>query len=444
MSALVKITRALLHVALNDLERPHPFAAERLGFFSFRQSGHPKNPQILCYDYHPIPDDHYVRDRTVGGRIGGAAIQAAMLRGYREKAGQLWVHMHGRVGNPGASGTDRREGPRVVQSCANLYPDSMHGWAVISEDGITGEAKDRDGILVSLDRLAVVGWPMIVPPRPAVEPKLWRRRATDFDADRQSFLGPDAQPTIERSKLGIVGLGGGGSHINQQAAHIGFLRGVLCDAQRIEKTNLNRLVGATRQDVRGKRFKAEIAARVWRGIQPHAELDDRPLSWEDKREELRDCDIIFGAIDGFAARRDLEAFCRSHCIPFIDIGMLVLRPERRPPEIRGQAILSMPGELCMHCLQFLTGRNLAEEVQRYDKSPQPQVVWPNGTLASSAIGYALGMLTAWSGENRPVCRIDYRGSALGLTPAPIAEMLRGKVCPHYPLSQAGDPIFRSL
>jgi tRNA A37 threonylcarbamoyladenosine dehydratase len=33
---------------------------------------------------------------------------------------------------------------------------------------------------------------------------------------RQSFLGPDAEARIPRCTVGVVGLGGGGSHIVQQ------------------------------------------------------------------------------------------------------------------------------------------------------------------------------------------------------------------------------------
>src|SRR5437879_6710362 len=68
--------------------------------------------------------------------------------------------------------------------------------------------------------------------------------------NRQSFLGPSAQDIFSRAKVGIVGLGGGGSHINQQLAHIGFRGVVLCDDDRVEWTNLNRLVGATLRNAR--------------------------------------------------------------------------------------------------------------------------------------------------------------------------------------------------
>lgn len=82
MNPLLKIPRQLLEAALTDLERPHSFAAERLGFFSFRQSNSSICPHLLCYDYHPIADECYVHDDTVGGRINSVAIQDAMNRGY--------------------------------------------------------------------------------------------------------------------------------------------------------------------------------------------------------------------------------------------------------------------------------------------------------------------------------------------------------------------------
>ena len=47
--------------------------------------------------------------------------------------------------------------------------------------------------------------------------------------DRQSFLGVNSQSIIQSTKVGIVGLGGGGSHVVQQLAHIGFLNFVIFD-----------------------------------------------------------------------------------------------------------------------------------------------------------------------------------------------------------------------
>ncbi len=451
MKTLVKIPRKLLFTALDDLERRHPFAGERLGFFSFRQSIHAQTPILLCHEYHSIPDEQYVVDWTCGGRINGEAIRAAMGRAYREQSGQLWVHTHGRQGDPMGSHQDLLDGPKVAQSVLNAQPKALQGWAVISEEGIFGEARGADDSVLPLTDLTVVGWPM--------SSSRWRKRESTFKRilkgfstkrtdnsryDRQSFLGPNSQAVIENAKVGIVGLGGGGSHISQQLAHLGFRRIVLCDADRIEATNLNRVVGATLQDVRKKRHKTEICGRLFQKLQPKAQIDAAPEKWECKLDALRDCDLIFGCVDSFMIRRDLEAFCRSLMIPLIDIGMKVLRAEGAPPEICGQTILSMPGELCMHCHQFLTPENLAREAEDYNAGPQPQVVWPNGVLASNAVGYAMGLLTGWSGSKPPSWRVDYKGSQMLLTGSHLVEALQNSTCRHYPLSRTGDAIFRKL
>jgi hypothetical protein len=444
---LVKIPRSLLIAALNDLERPHPFAGERVGFFSFRQSMHATRPLLICVAYHPVPDAQYVPDRSCGARINGEAIRAAMGRSFRDKAGELWVHTHGRHGTPSASSTDVVEGPNVVTSLANAQWETCQGWAVISEQGIGGQVRMPAGAVHQLAELGVIGWPLVLPPREQPSSLLGRlrRRITHSERyARQSFLGLDAQRLFRSAKIGVIGLGGGGSHINQQLAHIGFQNAVLCDADKAEMSNLNRLVGATLQDVKKKRYKTRIASRLFRKLQPQACIDDEPLPWEEKRERLRECDLIFGCMDSFSGRRDLEAFCRLLMIPLIDIGMTVHRSDGVPPEIYGQAILSMPGGPCMNCLQLLTPENLGFEAQDYNAGPQPQVIWPNGVLASTAIGYAIGLLTGWSGPPAPCCRIDHRGSRLTLNPSNLALAMGSHACLHYPLANAGDPIYTKL
>jgi tRNA A37 threonylcarbamoyladenosine dehydratase len=69
-----------------------------------------------------------------------------------------------------------------------------------------------------------------------------------------------------RSRAALVGLGGGGSHVAQQLAHIGLGNFLLIDPDFIEDTNLNRLVGATLEDVKLGTAKVDIAERVIKGV----------------------------------------------------------------------------------------------------------------------------------------------------------------------------------
>src|SRR5689334_7577265 len=88
------------------------------------------------------------------------------------------------------------------------------------------------------------------------------------DFSRQSFLGTRAQEVLANTRVTIAGLGGGGSHIAQQLAHVGVGEIRLVDPDKIEPSNLNRLVGATQADVDQKLPKVEIARRTIVGVRP--------------------------------------------------------------------------------------------------------------------------------------------------------------------------------
>ena len=198
-----------------------------------------------------------------------------------------------------------------------------------------------------------------------------------------------------RSKAALVGLGGGGSHIAQQLAHIGLGSFLPIDPDFIEDTNLNRLVGATMEDVKLGTAKVDIAERVIKAVNPAAEVNKRRANWTEVTAELRDVDVIFACVDSIGCRSELEAFARRFLIPLIDIGMDV-HESSGEFSISGQVMLSMPGKPCMRCMGLVTDEALAKEAARYGAAGgKPQVVWPNGTLASIAVGFFMKLVTPW-------------------------------------------------
>lgn len=262
---------------------------------------------------------------------------------------------------------------------------------------------------------------------------------------RQSFLGCNSQEQIANCIVGVAGLGGGGSHIVQQLAHLGFQNFVLFDRDRIEDSNLNRLVGGTADDVAAQRLKVEIARRLILGVRPHAQVETVVDVWQNRADLLKRCDIIFGCVDGFDQRRQLEATARRYMIPLIDIGMDVLVLDGAAPEISGQVILSMPGEPCMTCMGFLDDASLAREAARYgDAGINPQVVWSNGVLASTAVGLAVDLVTDWSKALRKRAYLCYRGSTGTLSPHVRLGYLPPGPCPHFPGEGVGDPRLRPM
>ncbi len=257
--------------------------------------------------------------------------------------------------------------------------------------------------------------------------------------NRQSFLGADLDEVLNNCVIGVVGLGGGGSQIVQQLAHIGFKRYALYDYDTVEDTNLNRLIGATELDVELKSPKMAIAIRLIRGLHQDASIIPVYKKWQEEPLHLKTCDIIFGCLDGYQNRSELEALARRAMIPYIDIGMDVGKVENEPPRMSGQVIASIPGLPCMRCYGFLNESVLAEEAKAYGAAGvRPQVVWPNGVLASTAVGLAMNLLTNWTEKcEKQLIYYEYDGNKGTIKPHLKTE-IRFESCTHYEPHNVGD------
>jgi molybdopterin-synthase adenylyltransferase len=260
--------------------------------------------------------------------------------------------------------------------------------------------------------------------------------------DRQSFLGPNSDAILDAAMIGIVGLGGGGSHVVQQTAHMGIGGYVPADPQAIEDTNTNRLIGGTLADVDVDLPKVDIAERLIRSLQPNARIIPVKDNWLAAADDLKLCDVIVGAVDSVKEREQLERFARRHLIPYIDIGMDVHDLGKKGFLVSGQVILSLAGCPCMRCCGFITDERLEQEAKRYGAAgSRPQVVWSNGVLASTAVGLLTQVLTPWYPNPPGFVYLDYDGNKGTVTPNARMELLKDLVCPHHPASEAGDPLF---
>jgi molybdopterin-synthase adenylyltransferase len=260
---------------------------------------------------------------------------------------------------------------------------------------------------------------------------------------RQSFLGLNSEEMIALCTVGVVGLGGGGSHIVQQLAHVGFQRYVIYDGDIVEESNLNRLVGAKSVDVLAATSKLHVAKMMIYGLQPQARVTALPCRWQDDPYPLRGCQIVFGCVDSYLGRHELEVACRRYLMHYVDVGMDVHGKERSV--IGGQVILSSPGNPCMRCMGLLTDDKLGEEAARYGNAgSRPQVVWPNGVLASTAVGLAVEIVTGWTGRPRRYAYLVYDGNQGTLKESATLRNLNIKACPHFSDSEVGDPVLVEL
>lgn len=259
---------------------------------------------------------------------------------------------------------------------------------------------------------------------------------------RQSFLGSSSGQTLGGLTVGLVGLGGGGSHVAQQLAHAGVGGYVLVDPDIITLTNLNRLVGAIYKDAEEGTQKVEIAARLIRGIAPNTRIQKFASAWQEASDALKDCDVVIGGLDSVRAKDELDAFCRRFLIPYIDMGMDVNRLSERAYLISGQVVMTSPGHPCLRCLGIVTEEGLKSEANNYGAAgSMPQVVWPNGVLASTAVGLCMQLITPWHGTSSGSAFLEYDGNTNTLKPAHILQVQRQRKCRHYDEHEVGDPLF---
>lgn len=266
----------------------------------------------------------------------------------------------------------------------------------------------------------------------------------DRDFSRQSFLGARSAEILSNTRVAIAGLGGGGSHIAQQLAHLGVGHLSLIDPDRAEPSNLNRLIGATQKDIDDHKPKVEIARRLILAVRPWAEVIIEQKLWQDADHLVKEAHVIFGCVDGYQQRDYLESAARRYGIPYIDIGMDVTEIDEDNYAVSGQVIMTRPGGPCMRCIGFITDERLSQEEDRYgDAGANPQVVWINGTLASLAVGEFVKLITPWFRVNEPFTwlELDGNGQTVMRSQQP-RHMPKFDICPHHGGRDGlGDPFF---
>lgn len=156
---------------------------------------------------------------------------------------------------------------------------------------------------------------------------------------------------------------------------------------------------------------------------------------------LRDCDFIFGCLDGYSDREQVERLARRFAIPYVDSGMDVHAIDDHYL-VTGQVSLSIPDAPCMWCMGLLTECLLTAEVQHYGRAGhRPQVILPNAILASTAIGVFMQTITPWSGGTGSPVLLEYDGNSHTVSISNKLAVIAGRTCPHFAPTERGDPFF---
>lgn len=222
--------------------------------------------------------------------------------------------------------------------------------------------------------------------------------------DRQvRLLGAEAQNRLGRMVVGVVGVGGTGSIIVQQLAHLGIENFVLVDHDLVEGTNLNRLVGAQPSDVGTP--KVHIAERQVKFIAPHAQVIaiQGSVLDSDAAHSLVGVDFIFCCTDTQASRAVVNQLAYQYLIPCIDMGVSITSGDGAIQRISGRVQLLSPGHACLTCQDLLDSNIVRQEFMTTEQraqdpyfigegEPQPAVISLNSTMSSLAITMFLAVV----------------------------------------------------
>ncbi len=162
-------------------------------------------------------------------------------------------------------------------------------------------------------------------------------------------FGTDRVMKIGCLTIGIVGLGGIGSALYETIARDKPQRIILCDPDVIEKSNLNRIYGATKKDI--GRYKAEFYAGQIKKISPDTPVIffNKSLYDPEVQQAFTQAEIIFGCVDS-GARLSINQLSMAHNIPYFDLGASIVSDKGSPEYIGGQIYTCIPGNnACLSC-----------------------------------------------------------------------------------------------
>jgi molybdopterin-synthase adenylyltransferase len=315
------------------------------------RSHHAFQPHELdggAYGHVAIKEDAQVRTLAAIKRTGCAAAE---------------IHTHpGRATTVSFSRYDDEELPAFARYVQNKLRGQPFGALVLGEKGYAGRAwtADRHEELLELE---LVGEQRSIP---AWAVPATNNTGSDAMFDRQvRALGLAGQRRISSLRVAVVGLGGTGSQVVQQLAHLGVRQFTLIDDDRVEQSNLPRLAGARWWDAPIRRSKAAVARRTIRGIARHTRTTvTGTLRRAESLRALGESDIIMGCVDNDGARLILAETAAAYLTPYLDLGVGIEEQAHRfSSAVGGRIAFYIPGGACLACADELDFAEAGEDLE---------------------------------------------------------------------------------
>lgn len=373
---------------------------------------------LLARHLLEIPDEGYLIRRADRIQIAPVMINRLVRQARNEGLSVITVHTHPGSTEPWFSIADDEGDSRLIPSLFAQMP-GPHGSLVVAGDSLTPTARvwmgANDGTTVDV---RIVGKILnIVRARPE------GLAAQEYYARQRLALGEGGQTTLRHLHVAIVGLGGTGSVAFVQLAHLGVGAITLVDGDRVERSNVSRILGASTSDA-GVTWKVDVAARYAEhlGLGTRLSVHRGNLGADVSAAALESCDVVLSCVDRHLPRALLNRLAYEKAVPVIDMGS-AFRVSTTGAVIAsaGRVVIVGPDRPCLACWGHVDANRIRiESLSPEDRArdaadgyidgadvPQPSVVAFNTTIAGAAVVELLRMVTGFAGTEEPPMRLSF-------------------------------------
>lgn len=364
-------------------------------------------------DFIPIQDTdvHLAKE---GLQISLEALVQVTNRARKERLALVEAHSHPlETSNVRFSPTDLKGLKEFVPYILEDLPGKPYGATVWGAKSVYGLCWTPSKKQYALSEVRVVGENLVrMTASSGLKQAGNKKPEGDKRASRQVLMiGRQGQEYVKQNTVAIVGLGGIGSQIAQMLAYLGVRNFLLVDFDKVDVTNLNRLVGTGPKDV-GK-SKVEVAERMIKQISDKGSVTiqkfKRNLRDRTVLDALKKVDVIFGCVDKDGPRLVLNELSLAYMIPYIDCGFGINAENDVIKEAGGRVILIMPDGPCLLCCKEINIKDASDDLASCEELevgkrqgyvagvdiPSPSVVSLNGTIASMAATEFLALVTGF-------------------------------------------------
>jgi hypothetical protein len=370
---------------------------------------------VVVREVKVIPSEAYSIRKIDQLSIDPIALNRLTKRARDKQWSIFTIHTHPGAKEAWFSKADDIGDSRLMPSFYCQVPSAPHGSIVLASSGdFIVRAFDEHAKSTEIS-LQIIG-------KTITNSKLKLAASQKWFSRQELALGEAGQLKLASLRVCVIGLGGIGSLVSMQLAHLGVGSLVLLDGDTVEASNVSRIVGAKKDDA-GKTLKVNVAGDYAESLGLSGKVERYPHFLTSKDEELiAGCDVVMSCVDAHSARALLNRYSYKYHIPVIDFGT-VFRVDSSNVILSdaGRVVVIGPDRPCLCCwghidanairIENLNADDLQCEINEgYIEGAnvaQPSVISFNTYVAGAGVSEFLRLATGFAGIEAPPNRLAF-------------------------------------